>query len=317
MATRSALPDLLGRTSEVLGEEILYRYANGLAIKTEVWNKGDRLRILPMGAPQGSLMNHMLHFPEVVRGKRVFEPFAGSGPLGFMALKLGAQHVDFLDINPRASAFLTENARLNQLPASRFRSIEADIATFEPERRYDLIIANPPFIPTPEGIEGTVTSNGGPEGNRFVEILLRRLEELLEPNGEALMLVFQFVSQEQPLLVDLISRVLVCRPVELTPAQVRPISFRAFWEAYTKLFPRAQEEITRWRSVLQEKHGPDLTLCHYVARVGARGDRPTSCVMRDDFAEEFGESFLVPTEDEEGIALGRAFENFVPPSGGP
>ncbi len=317
MVTRDGLPDLLGRTSEVSGEEVLYRFANGLAIKTEVWNKSDRLRILPLGSPQGSLMNHILHFPEVVRGKRLFEPFAGSGAISFMALKLGAEHVDFLDINPRASAFLVENARLNQLPASRFRSIDGDVASFEPERRYDLIIANPPFVPTPDGIEGTVTSNGGPEGNRFVEILLRRLEEFLEPDGEALILVFQLVSQEQPLLVDLISRTLVRRPVELTPAQERPISFEAFREAYTKLFPNAREEIARWKSALLEKHAPGLTLCHYVARVRARGERPTSCVMRDDFAEQFGESFLVPTEDEMGFAMGRAFENFVPPSRGP
>lgn len=315
MTTQNGLPDLLGRTSEVHGEEVVYRYANGLAIKTEVWNKADRLRILPMGSPQGSLMNHMLHFPEVVRGRHIFEPFAGSGAIGFMALTLGAEHVDFLDVNPRAGSFLAENALLNQLDASRFRWIEADIATYEPERRYDLIIANPPFVPTPDGIEGTVTSNGGAEGNRFVEVLLRRLEEFLEPEGEALMLVMQLVSQEQPLLVDLISRTLVRRAVELTPSQRRPISFEAFSKAYTQLFPEAREEISRWRSVLLEMHGPSLALCHYVARVRARGDRPTSCVMRDDFAEQFGESFLVPTDDEEGIAMGRAFENFVPPSG--
>ncbi len=316
MTTQSGLPDLLGRTSEVHGEEVLHRYANGLAIKTEVWNKGDRTRILSMGAPQGSLMNHLLHFPEVVRGKQIFEPFAGSGAIGFMALTLGAEHVDFLDINPRAAAFLAENAQLNQLDASRFRWIEADIATYEPEHRYDLIIANPPFVPTPDGIDGTVTSNGGPEGNRLVEILLRRLEEFLKPEGEALILAFQLVRQERPLLVDLISRSLERRPVELTPSQRRPISFDAFSDAYSKLFREAGEEISRWRSVLLEKYGPDLSLCHYVARVRARGDRPISCVMRDDFAEQFGESFLVPTDDEEGIAMGRAFENFVPPSGG-
>jgi hypothetical protein len=311
MTTHGGLPDLLGRTSEVHGEEVLYRYANGLAIKTEVWNKADKRRILPMGTPQGSLMNHLLHFPEVVRGKRIFEPFAGSGAIGFMALTLGAERVDFLDVNPRAGAFLAENARLNQLDASRFRWIEADIATYEPERRYDLIIANPPFVPTPDGIEGTLTSNGGPEGNRFVEILLRRLDEFLEPEGEALILVFQLVREGQPLLLDLISRTLVGRPVELTPSQKRPISFEAFSEAYSKLFREAGEEISRWRSTLLEKHGPDLALCHYVARVRARGGRSTSWVMRNDFAEQFGESFLVPVEDEEGIAMGRAFENFV------
>jgi hypothetical protein len=314
MTTRSALPDLLGRTSEVCGEEVIYRFANGLTVKTEIWNKGDRLRILPLGSPQGSLMNHMLHFPEVVRGREVFEPFAGSGALGFMALKVGATRVDFLDVNPRASDFQRENGELNRFSSSSFRSIEADIASFEPERRYDLILANPPFVPTPDGIEGTITSNGGSDGNRFVEILLRRLEEFLEPQGEALILVFQLVRRQQPLLVDLISRLLVRRPVELTPSQKRSIGFEAYCRAYSQLFPEAREETARWRSALLEEHGEDLTLCHYVVRVGARGDRPTSCVIRDDFAEQFGESFRVPSENESELSIGRVFENVVPGS---
>ncbi len=86
MPVRSALPDLLQRTREVRGEEVVFRFSNGLTIKAEVLGKSDRLRILPLGAPQGSLMNHLLGFPESVRKKRVFEPFAGSGALGLMAL---------------------------------------------------------------------------------------------------------------------------------------------------------------------------------------------------------------------------------------
>lgn len=314
MPTRSTLPDLLDRISEVHGEEVVYRFANGLTIKTEIFNKDDKLRILPLGSPQGSLMNHMLHFPELVRGKRVFEPFAGSGPLGFMALKLGARHVDFLDVNPKASVFQRENARLNQFPSSCFRSIEADIATFQPDRRYELILANPPFIPTPDGIEGTVTSNGGTDGNRFVEILLRRLEEFLEPHGEALILLFQLVRGQQPLLAELISELGVRRPIELTPSQERSIDFEVYCGAYSKLFPGAQEDIARWRSSLIQKHGEDLSLCHYVARVGPRGDAPTSLVFRSDFAEQFGDSFLVPSDNQEEISIGRVFENFVPSS---
>jgi mRNA-degrading endonuclease toxin of MazEF toxin-antitoxin module len=186
------IPDLLQQSREVCGDVVVHRYANGLTIKTEVFTKPDRLRILPLGTPQASLMNHMLNFPHRVRGRRVFEPFAGSGALGFMALKAGAARVDFLDINPRAAEFQRENAALNQVGAGQFTSITGDIAHFAPARTYDLIIANPPFVPTPQGIDGTITSNGGPEGNHFVDILLRRLEEFLEPSGRALIYVFQF-----------------------------------------------------------------------------------------------------------------------------
>lgn len=305
------LPDRLQRTVDVRGEEVFYRFANGLTIKTELFNKDDRLRILPLGTPQGSLMNHMLNFPEAVRGKRVFEPFAGSGALGFMALKAGAAHVDFLDINPRAAEFHRANAALNEIAGACFTSITGDVADFAPQRAYDLIIANPPFVPTPEGIEGTITSNGGPEGNRFVEILLRRLEALLVPSGRALVYVFQFAKGGKPLVVDLIP-VLRQRAVELTPSQARPLPLETFCQAYSSLFAKAGAAIDGWRAALVRKHGNDLTLCHYVVDIGPQSDRPTSCAVRDNFAEKFGESFRVPSENEELLALDRAYENFVP-----
>src|SRR6516165_2126798 len=62
-AGQSPLPNVLRRTHEVQDDQILYRFGNGLLIRTEILRKPDRLRILPLGTPQGSLMNHMLHFP--------------------------------------------------------------------------------------------------------------------------------------------------------------------------------------------------------------------------------------------------------------
>ncbi len=69
-----AVPNLLGRTEEYKDDQILHRFGNGLLIKTESMMKRDSLRILPLGNVQGSLMNYMLNFPEVVMGKDIFEP---------------------------------------------------------------------------------------------------------------------------------------------------------------------------------------------------------------------------------------------------
>jgi len=316
MSARKTLPDLLQQTREVRGEEVFYRFANGLRIKTEVLNRRDTLRILPLGSPQGSLMNHVLSFPEALHNKRVFEPFAGSGALGFMALKAGAAYVDFLDINPRASEFHRQNAALNVLSPGQFTSVTGDIADFAPERRYDLILANPPFVPTPEGIEGTITSNGGPEGSRFVEILLERLDALLEASGRALIYVFQFVKNGRPLVFEVLARTLRQHPVELTPAQERPIQFETYCKAYRKLFPEASAAIEHWRSDLARRHGSEMFLCHYVVDIGPQGDGATDCVIRDNFAEKFGASFLVPSENEDELAFARVFENFAPVSRG-
>ena len=306
-----ALPDLLQHSREFRGDQVLYSFGNGFTIKTEIFRKNDRLRILPLGTPQRSLMNHMLNFPEVVKDKDVFEPFAGSGALGFMALKVGVRHVDFLDINPKALTFQVENAALNELPRSCYRSIEGDIATFTADRSYDLILANPPFVPTPEGIEGTITSNGGPEGNRFVESLLKRLEELLYPHGQAFIYLFQIVKRGEPLIVELILRYLDHRVVELTPSQARPISFAVYCQTYAELFPSAKADITRWQSDLIERHGKDLMLSHYVAHVGPRASGPTSYVIRHNFKEKYGEDLLVPFHDDKDLSYSRILENVL------
>ena len=100
----------------------------------------------------------------------------------------------------------------------------------------------------------------------------------------------------------------------LTPSQTREIPFETYHEAYTRLFPKARTEIDLWRTDLVTKHGTDLTLRHYVADIGLQSAGQTVCVVRENFAEKFGESFLVPSEHTEELAFGRVFENFIPAS---
>lgn len=309
--TDRLLPDLLQLSREVQGEQVLYRFGNGLRIKAEIFRKNDRLRILPLGTPQGSLMNHMLNYPEVVKGKEVFEPFAGSCALGFMALRLGARHVDFLDINPRALTFQVENAGLNDIPAGDYRCIECDIATFTADHKYNLILANPPFVPTPEGIEGIITSNAGPEGNRFVATLLKHLEELLQPDGQAFIYLFQLVRSGTPLIVELVLHYLDHRLVELTPSQARPISFAVYCQTYAEVFPTAKEDVARWQSDLVGRYGENLMLSHYVAHIGPRTEGVTSYVIPNNFREKYGEDLLVPFQDDRDLSYKRIIENVL------
>lgn len=310
----TGLPDLLHHEREVRGERVVHRFANGLVVETEVPHKADPGRILSLGGPQRALMNHLAAFPATVHGKRVFEPFAGSGALAWMALAVGAAHVDLLDVNPRAVAFQRENAARNSFAAERFTAMEGDVASYTPERPYDVILANPPFVPTPEGIAGTLTSNGGGDGSRFVRILLARLDALLAPEGRALVYVFQLVREGRPLLADDLERVAARRPVALTPAQARPASLDVFAGAYERLFPDAVEAVTHWRDGLERRHGAGLGVAHYVVELGPQGDGPPGCVVRDDFAARFGGAFFVPASQVDELAFGRAFENLVPPA---
>ncbi|MFC1588052.1 methyltransferase [Planctomycetota bacterium] len=306
------IPNLLNRSHEVNGNIVTYRFGNGLIVKTEIFKKNDPQRILPLGGPQGTLMNFMLNSPEKIKGADVFEPFAGSGVLGLMALKIGAQTADFLDVNPRAKNFQEENAHLNNFDPSRFHCYVEDLAAFKPERKYDLIFANPPFVPTPDGIDGTLTSNGGPEGNRLVEILINRLEHFLKPNGESFIYVFQMLRNGKPIVADIICKSVDRRHVEITSTQAKPIKFDVYYQSYLELFPQSEKDIREWGSKIIECYGKKVSLNHYVIHIGRQGNEPTSCSVLSNIEEKYGEGFLSQFDEKE-FAKARISENLLGP----
>ena len=268
--------------------------------------------MLALGTPQATLMNWILCHPERVAGRLVFEPFAGSGAIGLTALRAGARRVELLDVNPRAVRFARENAERNGFGPEQVSCLEGSIESFVPAARYDLVFANPPFVPTPDGIAGTLTSNAGNEGNRLLEVLLARLEALLAPDAEAFVYLFQFVREGRPLVADSIERVVERRSVTLTPTQIRPIAAEAYFDAYLQIFPAVREATLRWRADLLERHGAALALEHYVAHVGPRREAPASWTLADDLEERYGAGLRLTFEDDAELARGRVLENLVP-----
>ncbi len=91
-----------------------------------------------------------------------------------------AQHIEGFDINERALTFATFSARLNSKPAVFTRS---DLYTAAAGKKYDLIVSNPPWVPTPEDIE--LYRGGGGSGEILSERICRGLNEHLNPGGRA------------------------------------------------------------------------------------------------------------------------------------
>jgi ribosomal protein L11 methyltransferase len=69
-------------------------------------------------------------------GERVLDYGCGSGILAIAAAKLGARHVDAVDIDPAAIAVTHENARANGAP------VRACLPEALPPGRYDVLVAN-------------------------------------------------------------------------------------------------------------------------------------------------------------------------------
>ena len=304
------LPNLLDRSREIHEDHVLYRYGNGLVVKTDLPLRDDTTRVLGLGVPQGAFLNLMLNFPEQVEGKRVLDPFAGSGVLGLMALKQGAARVEFVDLSARAVAFQEENVRLNGFEAHRCACIEASIEDYAPAQPFDFIFCNPPFVPTPDALAGTVTSNGGSDGNLFVKMLLRRLDLLLAPEGQAYIYLMQLVRAGEPLIAGVLEELVRNRAAELTPTQAEPMLFSDYVDAYLRAFASSREATETWARSVQDSCGTDATVEHYALHLRPRTQGHTTWAITDNLSEKYGEGLRIE-DPSAALALGRVMENFL------
>jgi 16S rRNA (guanine966-N2)-methyltransferase len=77
---------------------------------------------------------------------RVLDLFAGTGALGIEALSRGAEHVDFVETNPRARAAIQQNvARAGFSERSSVHTMDALRSVSIFSGPYDLILADPPY----------------------------------------------------------------------------------------------------------------------------------------------------------------------------
>ncbi|GAA1998877.1 class I SAM-dependent methyltransferase [Brevibacterium samyangense] len=104
---------------------------------------------------------------------------------GIQALLL-ARHADRVvatDISPRALGIAALNAGLAGVTTIEFRQG----SLFEPvPERFDLVVANPPFVITPQGRTTTLEyRDGGATGDGIMRALLTGTPDHLEPDGQA------------------------------------------------------------------------------------------------------------------------------------
>ncbi|MDR2614597.1 MAG: 50S ribosomal protein L3 N(5)-glutamine methyltransferase [Candidatus Accumulibacter sp.] len=122
---------------------------------------------------------------------RVLDVGTGSGCLAILAAEAFPEAaVDALDLSPEALAVARLNVEEYGLE-ERIRLIESDAFAAIPSERYDLILANPPYVdaesmarlPDEYRREPRLALEGGEDGLDFVRLLLAQAARHLKPDG--------------------------------------------------------------------------------------------------------------------------------------
>jgi SAM-dependent methyltransferase len=119
-----------------------------------------------------------------VRYPRTLDLCTGSGVHALLAAP-HSDHVLAVDINPRAIAFARFNQALNDLPPT-VTFAEGDLYDpCPPGHLYDLIVSNPPYVPSMNHPSSSNWFSGGPTGDDLLSRILAGLDAHLTPTGVA------------------------------------------------------------------------------------------------------------------------------------
>ena len=136
----------------------------------------------------------------LARDADVLDVFTGTGVLAVAAGRAGARSVTAVDISRRAALCARVNGRLN---GTRVRGLHGDLFGPVEGERFDLITANPPYVPSADDElprAGAARAwEGGRDGRLLVRAFSERAERFLTPEGTVLMVVSSLTGEDETL----------------------------------------------------------------------------------------------------------------------
>ncbi|SFW84172.1 HemK2/MTQ2 family protein methyltransferase [Amycolatopsis australiensis] len=136
-------------------------------------------------------------------GARALDLCTGTGAQAITLARRGAETVLALDLSRRALASVRLNALTQRL---RVRPRRGDLATALGEGPFDVVVANPPYVPSPEpAVRSTRGWDAGPDGRAVLDPLCAQADTLLRPGG-TLLLVQSGLSDVDRSLTTLTAR---------------------------------------------------------------------------------------------------------------
>ena len=223
-----------------------------LPIVTDAFEYQGKDQIIPLQAEQIMFMDHL--GPETARNRSFLEIGLGSGVLSLFTLLQGAKRGVGLDINPRAKVFTGFNAMANGLEG-RLEIRDGDVEDiFGPVagEKFDLVLSNPPFEPTPPDMDYYYNSVAGIYGLDFVDALLKSVDAHLTDDGVFQMVTMAPGGERQPdMLLGLAEKYLPGGSIEVI-LDHRPIRYDDFVSRFTDIFQESEAKVGQMKRQARE-----------------------------------------------------------------
>lgn len=128
-----------------------------------------------------------------LEGADVLELGTGSGAIAIAAARGGAASVTAVDVSRRALLCAWLNARLN---GARVEARHGDLFAPVRDRRFDFVVSNPPYLPSPDPQAGRRLPRRGParaweggsDGRSILERICAQVGYHLRPGGTLLLM---------------------------------------------------------------------------------------------------------------------------------
>ena len=142
------------------------------------------------------------------RPKNVLDLATGSGfQLFNLPWQDGSITMKGFDVNPNAIKTGLLNVSVNKTPWINFeeKNIESDLSSLE--EQYDLVIGNPPIIPTPDSeviktrLGGMIHADGGRDGFSVIRNVLHQIDAILTKTGSLQLILCSLGNAIEPYII--------------------------------------------------------------------------------------------------------------------
>ncbi len=146
------------------------------------------------------LLAEVLRSEIAVAGKHVLDICTGSGALAVVAAGQGAASVTAVDVSRRAQTTAWVNARVRGL---RVIACRGDLVAPVSDRRFDVIVSNPPYVPAEDDhlpTRGQARAwDGGIDGRALLDRVCAEAPKVLAPGGTLLVVHSTLCGVEETL----------------------------------------------------------------------------------------------------------------------